>query len=406
MSRKLTYHTVSSRNARSGWTGAVKRSDAFGQLTRITDPDAAEFNYAYDTGSGRLTSFVDPRSNTTAVAYNFAGRVSTITRPDGSTEQFKALQLQALCDAGQCTAGGPGAALLAAEAVADYTDPRGNAWDTRLDWWGFGTTTQVTDPEAQASQPADHMTVYHRDSNGVMSQATDRLSRNHYFTLDAKGNPTKITNPDLTTRQFQYNSFSQPTQQTNELGKVTTATYDAAGNLTQITPPDPDGGGPLGPPITTFTYDAQGNVLSTTNPRGFTTTFSYDIRDRLIQTTLPDDDGNPANNPTVLLAYDAASNVISRTDERGYTTTFSHDAMGRPLALTDPLGHTTIITYDAAGNVTSVANALGQTTTLAYNAMNRAASVSDPLGNATGFGYDAAGNVTSETDPLAHQGDR
>jgi YD repeat-containing protein len=103
--------------------------NASGQLTRITDPDAAQFNYAYDAGSGRMTALVDPRSNTTAVAYNFAGRVATITRPDGSTEQFKALQLQALCDAGQCTAGQPGAALLAAEAVADYTDPRGNAWD-------------------------------------------------------------------------------------------------------------------------------------------------------------------------------------------------------------------------------------------------------------------------------------
>jgi YD repeat-containing protein len=373
--------------------------NAAGQLIRITDPDAAQWNYAYDTGSGRMTSLVDPRANATSVAYNFAGRVGTSTRPDGTTEQFKALQLQALCDAGQCTQGQPGAALLAAEAVADYTDPRGNAWDTRLDWWGFGTATQVTNPLGQAN-PAGHMTVVHRDANGVMSQSTDRLSRNHYFTLDAKGNPTKITNPDLTTQLFQYNSFSQPTQHTNELGKVTTLTYDAAGNLTQIAQPDPDGGGPLTSPITTFVVDTQGRVTSTTNPRGFTTAFSYDTRDRLIQTTLPDDDDNPANNPTVLLAYDAASNVTSRTDERGYATTFTYDAMGRPLTATDPLGHTTTTTYDAAGNVATVRNALNQTTTLAYNSMNRAASVSDPLGNLTNFDYDAAGNVTTVADPL------
>jgi len=87
-----------------------------------------------------------------------------------------------------------------------------------------------------------------------------------------------------------YRDTTPRAQQTNELGKVTTATYDGAGNLTQITPPDPDGGGPLTPPITTFVVDSQGRTTSTTNPRGFTTSFSYDARDRLIQTTLPDDD--------------------------------------------------------------------------------------------------------------------
>ncbi|MBI3461477.1 MAG: RHS repeat protein, partial [Planctomycetes bacterium] len=110
-----------------------------GQLTQATDPDGAVWTFGYDTASGRMISMTDPRSQITSFTYNFAGRVTTATRPDSTTEQLKALQLQSLCDSGECTQGQPGTALLAAGAVADYTDPRGNAWDHRLDWWGFGT---------------------------------------------------------------------------------------------------------------------------------------------------------------------------------------------------------------------------------------------------------------------------
>src|SRR5262245_60946205 len=50
----------------------------------------------------------------------------SVTRPDSTTEQYTGLQVVSLCDTRQCTQASPGTAVLAvaAEAVADYTDPR------------------------------------------------------------------------------------------------------------------------------------------------------------------------------------------------------------------------------------------------------------------------------------------
>jgi RHS repeat-associated protein len=373
--------------------------NASGQLTRITDPDNAAWQFSYDTSSGRMTALTDPRNNTTNVSYNFAGRVTTITRPDATTEQFKALQLQSLCDSGQCTQASPGTPLLSAEAVADYSDARANAWDYRLDWRGFGTVTQITDPLGQ-SVPAGHMSVYHRDANGLATQFTDRLDRNSDYTRDAKGNVTQVRHPDRTSETFEYNTNSQLTRATDERGNVTTWTYDAEGNLTQITEPDPDGGGPLTSPITTFAHTADGFVQTVTDARNNQTVFTRDSRDRVTQEKFPDGDGDPNNNPTVSYVYDTASNVTSRTNERGYPTAYTFDSMGRVLSETDPLNHATSYLFDAAGNLTRVTNALNQATNFGYNNMNRLITVTDALNNVTNVTYDGEGNVTQVRDPI------
>lgn len=293
-----------------------------------------------------LTS-VDPRSSTTSFTYNFAGRLSTVTRPDSTTEQYTALQFVSLCDTSQCTQRGtPGTAVLSAQAVADYTDPRSNVWNYFMDWNGFGLVTQMADPLGQ-SAPAGHMSVYHRDSNGLAIQTTDRVDRNTVFEYDSKANVTRITWPDGNTQLFEFNSNSQMTKKTDELGKLTTFTYDGEGNLTQIKESDPDGGGPLSSPITTFTYTADGFVETILDARNNTTTFSYDSRDRNTQITHPD--GNK-----VTFTYTSASNVETRKDERGNVMTFTFDSMNRLLTTQDELSNLTTGSYDTAGNITQI----------------------------------------------------
>ncbi|MBI3464991.1 MAG: RHS repeat protein, partial [Planctomycetes bacterium] len=382
--------------------------NASGQLVSIKDPDNAVSTFTYDAGSGRMTTLVDPRSNTSTLTYNFAGRVTTVTRPDSTTEQFKALQLQALCDSGECTQASPGVALLSAEAVSDYTDPRSNAWDHRLDWRGFGVTTQITDPLGQTN-PQGHMIVYHRDSNGLVSQATDRLDRNTTFTRDSKGNPTTIKLPDGNSQQFQYNTNSEITQLTDELNHISTFTYSGNFNLTQITRPDPDGAGPLTSPITTLTYTGDGLVSAVQDARGNSTTFSYDSRDRVTQFTYPDDDADATNNPKVTLTYDSASNITERKDERGNIVTMTYDGMGRATTVKNQLGNVTTLTYDAAGNLTQISRPdpdgagplTSPITTLTYNSMNRRATTVNALNKTTTFTYDNAGNIVAVTDPLS-----
>jgi RHS repeat-associated protein len=375
--------------------------NASGQLLSIKDPDNAISTFSYDSSSGRMLTSVDPMSNTTSFTYNFAGRLTTVTRPDSTTEQFNALQLQSLCDSSECTQSSPGTALLAAEAVADYTDPRSNAWDYRMDWNGFGLTTQMTDPLGQ-TEPAGHMSVYHRNSNGLVLQDTDRVSRNTAYEYDSKANVTKITWPDGTKQQFEYNSNSQITKKTDEQNRVTTWTYDGEGNLTQIKEADPDGGGSQTSPITTFTYTADGFVETITDARNNVTTFSYDSRDRNTQITHPGGD-------KVTFTYDNASNVATRKDERGNTTSFTYDAMDRLLTETDPLSNISTYQYDSGGNLTKITqpdpDGGGSLTspilTFTYNSMNRQVTSIDPTNNTTTYGYDNSGNLASVTDALS-----
>jgi RHS repeat-associated protein len=384
--------------------------DGSGRLTSITDPDpdgagplaSPVWSYAYDTAN-RLTSLTDPRSKTTTFAYNFAGRAATATRPDGTTEQLTALQLQGLAVPPSGSQSNPAAPVLAVEALADYTDPRGNAWQTRLDWLGFGQASQAADPLGD-------MAVVHRNANGLAWMGADPLGRRAVSAFDSKGNPTKTYLPDDNTQQFTYNGFSQVTQATDPLGRTTTYAYDSNGNLTSITRPDPDGAGPLTAPVTGFTYTADGLVGSTTDPLGRVTLYAYDALDRLTQVTYPDGDGDPNNNPKVLFAYDAAGNLTGRTDERGFVTAFSYDNLNRLTRTTLPDGDADpnnnpkyTYAYDAAGNQTSVTDPLNHTTSSAYDNLNRLTSTTNALNFTTSYGYDAAGNLTSVTNPLGHQ---
>lgn len=269
-------------------------------------------------------------------------------------------------------------------------------------------TTQLTDPLGQTT-PAGHTIVYHRDSNGLVSQATDRVDRDTRYTRDSKGNRTTIKWPDGNSVLFQFNSNSEVTQRTDELGRITTFNYDGSSRPVQVKQPDPDGGGPLTSPITTLTYTTDGNAESIQDARGNRTTFAYDSRDRVTQTTYPDDDGDATNNPKVTLTYDSASNVTERKDDRGNIVTMTYDDMGRTKTVKNQLGNVTTLTYDSAGNLTQVTRPdpdgagplTSPVTTLTYDMMNRLRTTVDALSNTTTLSYDNAGNIVTVTDPLS-----
>ena len=118
--------------------------DMAGQLTSITDADDALWEYAY--ADNLLDTITDPRENSTAFTYNFAGRASVVTRADASEEGLVANQMQGLVPPMQGTEMNPAVPTLAVESAAEYTDPRGQVWQTRLDWLGFGRAVQTIDP--------------------------------------------------------------------------------------------------------------------------------------------------------------------------------------------------------------------------------------------------------------------
>jgi YD repeat-containing protein len=363
-----------------------------GRLQTLTDPDSAAWNFGYDA-QGRLTSLADPRNKTTQFAYNFAGRAQTVTRPDNTTEQYAAWQMSGLASPPSGTQGNPAGPVLVVQALANYTDPRNNVWQTRLDWSGRGRGIQAADPLAD-------MTVIYREPCGCPWLVSDPLGRRTRTFHDDRDNPTKVVNADDSVQQYTYNGYSEPPlTQVEPTGATTAFAYDTAGNLTGVTQPDPDGPGPLTSPVWTYTYTARGLVATATDPLNHTTTNGYDARDRLTQVTY-------ADTSHVLSGYDTASNLTSRTDERGYVTQWAYDPMGRPTQLTLPDSNTPpnnpvyTYQYDLSGNRTGVTDPLNHTTTTAYDNLNRPSSVTNALNQTTSYGYDAAGNLVTVTDAL------
>ncbi len=194
---------------------------------------------------------------------------------------------------------------------------------------------------------------------------------------------------------------------TDPLGRVTRYSYDLQGNVTGITDPLTH--------TRTFTYDPTFNkVSSSTDPLGNVTTFEYDpqgnltaITDPLTNTTTITHNGygqpltttDPLGH-TVTFTYDEHGNLLSSTDPLGNTTTRTYDSLSRQIARTDPLGRTTHFSYDPLDRLTRTVDPLGGTTFLGYDANGNLLTVTDARGNTTSHAYDTMNRLVTRTDPL------
>ena len=147
-------------------------------------------------------------------------------------------------------------------------------------------------------------------------------------------------------------------------------TYDAAGRLTQVA--DPTG-------TYTFGFDNMGRLTSATTNYKFTT----------------------FGNKTVQYGYDAASNRTAMTDPQNASTTYGYDVLNR-LGSLGFNGQSFGFAYDALSRRTSLTRLNGVNTTYSYDPASRLLSVLHQLGTTTldgaAYTYDNAGNRLSRTD--------
>jgi RHS repeat-associated protein len=236
------------------------------------------------------------------------------------------------------------------------------------------------------------------------------------WTLDNRGLPTSMTDPD---------------------GNTTSYTYDQAGQLTQVA-------GPAVPvqtfasqtpvmtaPVTSYGYDTFGDNVITEDPNGNETFTAYDGNGQPTSVTGPSytpPDGTGTITPQTQTTYNDLGEVQSQTDALGNTTTYNYDQLGDVTSVTAPNTGMTAYTYDADGNQTSVTSPDGTetqttndflgrplTSTLTNSASGSAADTTSYAygtgdtspwqtsqttqdGVTTTYGHDAAGEITSVTD--------
>ena len=149
--------------------------------------------------------------------------------------------------------------------------------------------------------------------------------------------------------------------------------------------------------VTSYTYDPDGCKLSSTDPRGLKTWFSYDARNRLTSVTYAD--GTQKS-----FVYDKRGNKITEFDENGIGTFYEYDALNR---LTTQVRSMTGNVNLSDGTLTGVAPGTDLITSHAYNAVNSVTSTTVVMGPSSGnndivtqMDYDGLQRLTKATQVL------
>ena len=249
----------------------------------------------------------------------------------------------------------------------------------------------------------DLVTRYTYTTFAIIDTVTDPLGRVTDYDYDSRGRLTSVTYAKGTTDEaimrYEYDLAGNQTAMIDGNGNRTTYEYDLLNRMVKTIEADPDGAGPLLPPVTTFVYDAVGNVTSTTDANGNTSSSQFDDLNRLIESTGPDPDGaGPLPAPVTRYAYDPVGNLDSITDPNGNTTRYRYDGRNRRIESIDPDGGVTKFAYDSGNNLSQVTDPVGNITQFRYDARDRLVEEIDPLGKSILYGYDAANNLVQKTD--------
>ncbi len=240
-------------------------------------------------------------------------------------------------------------------------------------WSGNGTPESTTN-------------TYDYDENGIVVRATDRA-----------GN----TDSNLRTTLYEYDGFDRCKRVIDAMGNTITFTYDGNGNVLSAR-----NDGQL--------VDVPGSV---DNLRMCETRLEYDALDQCVRTRVSWFDifsGLPLLDGEAVSTASYAPNGACRsmTDPRGFTTRYTYDTSSRLASVNDPKTNTVTYTYDLNDNVVTVTQSdtadvqpVRQTfvTTYEYDVLDRRVAQFDNVGNTNRYFYDSRGNMARHRDPRGNE---
>jgi RHS repeat-associated protein len=356
----------------------VKYTYESGNLASVTQPGETSLRWRFEYDSSHeLTRETDGRGNVTKTEYDSYHRVHAQIDPKENIRRWQ----YAVTSAGEpkTTLTEPGGAVTVEEfnlagLPTSITHASGTsiAQTTTYGYDGSYNLIAVTDPN-------EHTTKYGYDAVG------DRTS-----SKDANGNETKWT----------YDGTHDLETMTTPKGETTTIKRDSHGNPEVIERPAPGGKTQK----ITYKYDSHGDVTSETDPLERTRTYEYDVYGDRESETDPEADKRTwkYNEDSQEIATVSPRGNVKGAEASKFTTKIERDAQGRPLTVTDPLGHTTKDTYDGDGNLETLTDGNGHTTKYTYDGDNELTKIETTKGTVMETGYDDAGQVISQTDANKH----
>jgi RHS repeat-associated protein len=364
----------------------------------------------YDS-DGRLLTIADALGNTTVLAYNGSGQLTTITGPGGRalTLTYAGGKIAALSGPSGtiATYGYDGSGRLSSVQYADgaasgYTftyDASTGAVASVADLTGRTIETHAYDAAGRAytseiSGGQERYVLSFAPNATTVTDALGHVTTYEFASIWSQKLVTRIIGPCQScagneSREWTYDDKARILTYKDGNGKVTSYTYEPdTGDLLTVTDPLSN--------TTTYTYDTAGRVLTRADAAGGLTTYTPSAAGPTsITETL-----TPSHSRTTSIAYRSDGLVGSVTDPRGKTTVLSYNATGDLSSSSDPLSHVTQFEYDAFGRRTKVTDPLLNATQTAYDIRGLVTRVTDAAGKHTDFGYDAGGRRTSVTDAL------
>ena len=431
---RVTKRTVYSDAAPTGAVTTIGY-DGLSRVTSETGPPVANIvtaathtartEHTYDADGNELTETVIDTSGgdaarTTTSTYDTAGRLATVTDPEGNQESYD---------------------YDATGEVTSYTDPNGNEFTTTYTARGEKATRKLKawtgDPNSPSAEVDVALESWAYDPGGRLASYTDAMSRTSSYTYFGDDLPARTvataaklngsTTPrDVVLAEYQYDLAGNVTRETTGGGKTRVdRTYDAAGNRT-IEILDPASLARRAE----LTYDLARNVTRSVltgagTSRTETTSREFDNANRVVKEIVENGDVDLVTT----IARDQRGLVKAVVDPRGnvtggdpnaYVTSYTHDVLGRLVQRADPSVQVernggsptsarplTSYGYDTFDDRTHERDPEGRTTVTGYDKAGRPTSIrapsyTPPGGSAitpqTAIGYDAAGNITSRTD--------
>ncbi|MGH2854111.1 MAG: DUF6531 domain-containing protein [Solirubrobacteraceae bacterium] len=352
----------------------VKYSYEGGNLATVTQPGetAPRWQFKYD-GSHQLTEMTDGRGGKTVNEYNGSHQLVSQADPMKRTTTFEYTTFRT-----ETTNHATGAITMS------YLTSGGQASGITR---GYGTSSATTESRAY-------------NAAGELLSATDGNGHTTQYGYDGHGNRTSMVDPDKDEAKWTYDSTHDVETETKPNGETTTYKRDSHGNPETIERPAPGGK----TQITKYKYGTHGEVESMTDPLERTWKYEFDAKGDRSGETDPEGDKRTweYNEDSQETATVSPRGNVKGAEASKFTTKNELDVQGRPLTITDPLGHTTKYTYDGDGNIETTTDGNKHTTTYTCDADNEKTKVKEPNGQVTETEYDGAGQVTSQTDGNKH----
>lgn len=252
-------------------------------------------------------------------------------------------------------------------------------------------------------------TSYVYNAKNQKIKTIDAKNYEFEYVYDNMGNIIKEISPDSSYKIYTYDLLSRPISKTNSLAQTQYLSYDANGNVVRIT--DSKGNisvfsyNELNQQIAqlnalndrkSMTYDARGNLIASIDFGGNLITYSYDIMNNKISQAVHLED----KEVTTIFNYDKLGRVESITDPREYTTEYTYNIFNEKTKTTDASYKYSITQYDNLGRVDYIIDKREIKTNFTYNNYNQKTKTIQAEGtqdeSITEFEYDLAGNLLSQ----------